>query len=812
MADPVVHITNGIPDLGTGNITTLGMTLSDGANGTLGSTVDVAVAAGAAGTINAHLRSISRDLVGGIVLQPSGNVIGTVNQGGSNWSTNVTQFGGAAVVTGTGISGAGVPRVTVSSDTVFSVNQGGTWNIGNITGTVPLPTGASTAAKQPALGTAGIPSADVLSVQGISGGTALAVNGSGGTFPVTGTVTANQGGAWNITNISGTISLPTGAASAAKQPALGTAGTPSTDVITIQGAPAMTALKTNINGSSGAVMDFPGQNATAPANALLIGGEFNTAPTTISTGNASPLQLDNSGNLKVNIQAGAGSGGTASTFGAAFPGQGTAAGATDGTNMRPLQVDGSGNLKVNIQAGAGSGGTASPDEGAITFGTTQGTPAMGVFQTTPTNNALTTGQLGIQQMTANRASHVNIRAAGGLEVGLVSNPFYVALTNGTTVPAIKAASTAAVAADPALVVAVSPNNTIPVSGTFWQTTQPVSGSVTVTQGTAANLNATVTGTVGISGSVAVTGTFWQATQPISGTVNAAQSGTWTVQPGNTANTTAWLVTGTGGSFPATQSGTWSTRCLGNAGGVFDFSSAQNQSTPGQAILTGGEYNSAPVVITSGNSSPLQLNSAGSLRVDGSAVVQPVSGTVAISGTVPVSGTVTANQGGSWTSTVTQATASSLNATVVGTGTFAVQAAQSGTWNINAAASQSGTWTVQRIQSAANTNLTQTRVVAAATTNATSLKASAGNIAAIDLFNVASYMVFLKLYNKASAPTVGTDTPVWTIPIPASGGFSIDFSQGEYFSTGIAFAITKLQADGDTTALVAGDVTGRIKWV
>lgn len=31
------------------------------------------------------------------------------------------------------------------------------------------------------------------------------------------------------------------------------------------------------------------------------------------------------------------------------------------------------------------------------------------------------------------------------------------------------------------------------------------------------------------------------TQPVSGTVAATQSGTWTVQPGNTANTTAWLV-------------------------------------------------------------------------------------------------------------------------------------------------------------------------------------------------------------------------------------------------------------------------------
>lgn len=66
-------------------------------------------------------------------------------------------------------------------------------------------------------------------------------------------------------------------------------------------------------------------------------------------------------------------------------------------------------------------------------------------------------------------------------------------------------------------------------------------------------------------SVAVTGTFWQATQPVSGTVAATQSGTWTVQPGNTANTTAWLVTGTGGTFPATQSGTWSVRAQDGSG-------------------------------------------------------------------------------------------------------------------------------------------------------------------------------------------------------------------------------------------------------
>jgi hypothetical protein len=41
---------------------------------------------------------------------------------------------------------------------------------------------------------------------------------------------------------------------------------------------------------------------------------------------------------------------------------------------------------------------------------------------------------------------------------------------------------------------VAVQGTVPVSGTFWQATQPISGSVTATQTTAANLNATVVGT------------------------------------------------------------------------------------------------------------------------------------------------------------------------------------------------------------------------------------------------------------------------------------------------------------------------------
>jgi hypothetical protein len=63
MADPVVHITAGLPDSGTGNITTLGQTLLDGANITTGAIADAAVAAGAAGSLSGKLRAISRDVV-----------------------------------------------------------------------------------------------------------------------------------------------------------------------------------------------------------------------------------------------------------------------------------------------------------------------------------------------------------------------------------------------------------------------------------------------------------------------------------------------------------------------------------------------------------------------------------------------------------------------------------------------------------------------------------------------------------------------------------------------------------------------------
>lgn len=102
---------------------------------------------------------------------------------------------------------AGSTPVNIASDQVVPVSAA----------SLPLPALASTAAKQPALGTAGTASADIITVQGKTGMTPLSVDGSGNTQPVSGTITANQGGIWDIRNISGTITLPSGAATAANQ-------------------------------------------------------------------------------------------------------------------------------------------------------------------------------------------------------------------------------------------------------------------------------------------------------------------------------------------------------------------------------------------------------------------------------------------------------------------------------------------------------------------------------------------------------------------------------------------------------------------
>lgn len=70
------------------------------------------------GSLDVNLKTSS------ITVTVSGTV--TADQGTPNatpWNENIAQFGGNAVVTGTGSSGAGIPRVTLSNDSSLAANQ-----------------------------------------------------------------------------------------------------------------------------------------------------------------------------------------------------------------------------------------------------------------------------------------------------------------------------------------------------------------------------------------------------------------------------------------------------------------------------------------------------------------------------------------------------------------------------------------------------------------------------------------------------------------------------------------------------------------
>jgi hypothetical protein len=107
-----------------------------------------------------------------------------------------------------------------------------------------------------------------------------------------------------------------------------------------------------------------------------------------------------------------------------------------------------------------------------------------------------------------------------------------------------------------------------------------------------------------------------------------------------------------------------------------------------------------------------------------------------------------------------------------------------------------------------------RLVTAGSTNLTKVKDSPAVVKGIIAVNTAAYAIFVKLYSwrptvAAPTPTVGTTAPAVTIEIPALGVSTggIEQSWPDGFSVGDAnlfMAVTKLAADSDTTAVLAGD--------
>lgn len=271
----------------------------------------------------------------------------------------------------------------------------------------------------------------------------------------------------------------------------------------------------------------------------------------------------------------------------------------------------------------------------------------------------------------------------------------------------------------------------------------VSGTVTANQGSAAALagawpvevtdGTNVLGTSSHPLRMDPTGT---TTQPVSGTVTVnAGSGTFTVGGTVTAN----IGTTNGLALDTSVNG---------------LLLSQGSATSGQkGTLTLGAVTTAAPSYTTAQTSPLSLTTSGALRIDGSAVTQPVSGTVTVnagSGTFTVSGTV--NQGtaaalsGSWpvevtdgtnvlgtsahpvrtdpTGTTTQPVSGTVTANA-GTGNFTVTQATAA--NLNATVS--GTVTSNQGTANSTANAWTTKVTDG--TNTAAVKAASSGAAATD---------------------------------------------------------------------------------
>jgi hypothetical protein len=447
-----------------------------------------------------------------------------------------------------------------------------------------------------------------------------------------------------------------------------------------------------------------------------------TLPTTLTPGVSHPLYMDINGTL---CTAGGGGGSSGAVFGPTAVGSpaanpplllgGTATGAATGA-VQVAKVDASGNQYVQCANCTGSGASG-VDSSAFTATTSVFAPYGGVFN--DGLGTLTSGQQAMQRMTPFRAAHSNLRNASGAEIGITAAPLRT---------------------DP--------------TGT---TTQPVSGTVTAAQATAANLNATVVGT----GTFAV-----QASQATAASLNA------TVVPSALA---AWGLT----------------------------ASTQNGATPTNAQLSMAQFNTTPTTITAGNVSPLQMDAAGNLLVNIKAGAGS-GGTAAADNSVFTQGTTSETPMGCLYNTA-YTVATSGRTTIPQCDSAGAQYVNVKNSNANGRATAANSSPVVTPAATGTWHL-----VAAASTNATSVKGSATVLFSCQLYGVGSAPAYLKIYNKATAPTVGTDIPVKTLSIPASAtaangsGSNIVFGSvgGLALATGFAAAVTTGLADTDTGAVAA----------
>jgi hypothetical protein len=344
-------------------------------------------------------------------------------------------------------------------------------------------------------------------------------------------IPVSQNGTWNITNVSGTVSLPTGAATGTKQ------DTGNTSLASID-------TKTPALGQALAASSVPVVLTAAQLTTLTPLTSITTVGTITNVvhvdDNAGSLTVDNGGTFAVQATVAASATNIAKAEDVASADADVGVPAMAVRKATPANTSGTDGDYEMLQMSAGRLWTSSTIDSAIPAGTNViGHVIVDSGAVNATLAAETTKVIGTVNIAAAQTIAVTESGTWTVQPGNTANttPWLVKPHDGTNAGTIKAASTAAAATDTALVVAVSPNNTIAVT----------------------------------------------------------ESGTWTVQPGNTANTTPWLTTA---------------RVVGNTGVVLD--SADNATTPANAILTSGLYNTTIPALTSGNAAAVRTDSTGAI--------------------------------------------------------------------------------------------------------------------------------------------------------------------------------------------------------
>jgi hypothetical protein len=256
------------------------------------------------------------------------------------------------------------------------------------------------------------------------------------------------------------------------------------------------------------------------------------------------------------------------------------------------------------------------------------------------------------------------------------------------------------------------------SGTWSTRTQDGSGNAITSTSNALDVNVK-------NSSIAVTGTFYQATQPVSGTVTANISG-------SISNT----------SFDATQG------------------SAANLKNQPHVLVSASQPSYSDTDVA-----PMSLTTAGNLRVDGSSVTQPVSGTVTIS-----SGTIS----------VSQSTAANLKA-------------QAESYQGGSAVSSSNPLYVAQlpVTSGGVVPVTGSSVGG---TSAITLYSSPGQVYGWYFYNAGTNAGYIFFYDTGSAITVGTTTPYYVLVIPPTSGANV-FGIGITHTNSIKIGISQGRSSG-----------------